>query len=66
MLIGPVLRTVGFWGSFYVFTSYSGKDPATSKYRYPSYLILKEQIILETWEKGFNGETFQKQLHTFA
>jgi hypothetical protein len=50
----PFFRALGFWGSFYIFQKYASRDE-NNRHRFPSYLIFKELVIVETWEKGFDS-----------
>jgi len=55
----PFLKSVCFWGSFYVVYNYSSRDSITNRQRYPSYAIFKEKVIRDTWRDGFNGDKLQ-------
>ena len=57
-----LLRTVAFWGTFYVSYHYARRDPSTLRHVYPSYFILKEHLIKDTWKNGFEGDEFSKSL----
>ncbi len=56
----PFLRSIGFWGSFYVFYHYGRRDELTGRYNYPSYLILREKIIKSQWKNGFNSDKLEE------
>lgn len=62
----PFFRTIGFWGSLYVFQNYSSRNGETHRYNYPSYLILKEKIIKNTWNEGWNGDKLQASFSEFS
>jgi hypothetical protein len=62
----PFLRSVCFWGSFYVFYNYSSRDPISKRQRYPSYLIFKEKIIRDTWRDGFNCDKLQTEFGHYS
>jgi hypothetical protein len=46
-------KTIAFWLSFYGAYNYADREPVTGQHVYPSYAILKQKIVAETWEKGF-------------
>jgi len=50
----PFFRALGFWGAFYVFQKYASKDENNNN-RFPSYLIFKQSVIADTWEKGYDS-----------
>jgi hypothetical protein len=62
----PLFRTIGFWASLYVFQDYSSRNVETHRYKYPSYLILKEKIIKGTWNNGWNGDKLQASFGEFS
>jgi hypothetical protein len=62
----PFLRSICFWGSFYVFYNYSGRDPVTRSQKYPSYAIFKEKIVKDTWRDGFIGDKIQTDFGHFS
>ena len=51
-------RTITFWLTFYGAYNYASRDQITGQHVYPSYAILKQKLISETWEKGFEGDRF--------
>lgn len=62
----PFLKSLCFWGSFYVLHKYSSRDPYTNKQRYPSYAIFKEKIIKDTWRDGFNSDKISTDFGHFS
>jgi hypothetical protein len=62
----PFLRSVAFWGSFYVFYNYAGREVQTGRQRYPSYAIFKEKIVRDTWRDGFNGDKLQTEFGHYS
>ena len=61
----PFLRSVCFWGSFYLMYQYSGRHPITNRQNYPSYAILKEKLIKAQWRDGFDSDKFFKDVGHF-
>ena len=61
----PFLKSVCFWGSFYLVYHYSGRHPITNRQNYPSYAILKEKLIKAPFRDGFDGEKFWKDVSHF-
>lgn len=53
-----LFRTLAFWGTFYTAYHYARRDPATLRHVYPSYFILKEKVIKDTWKNGFEDDNF--------
>ena len=51
-------RAIAFWLTFYGAYNYASRDELTGHHVYPSYAILKQKLISETWEKGFEGDRF--------
>ena len=62
----PFVRSLCFWGSFYLFYHYSSRDPSTHKQRYPSYAIFKEKIIRDTWRDGFDSQKISTDFGHFT
>lgn len=59
-MYSPFLRTVAFWGTFYGSYHYARRDPQTKQHVYPSYLILKQKLIKDTWNQGFDSAKFSE------
>lgn len=64
-MYSPFLRSVAFWGTFYGVYHYARRDEATNQHNYPSYVILKQKVIADTWTKGFDSETFNRSFDEF-
>jgi ribonucleotide reductase beta subunit family protein with ferritin-like domain len=62
----PFLKSILFWGSFYVFYHYSSREPLTNRQKYPSYAIFKEKMVRDTWRDGFNGDKMSKDWGHFT
>lgn len=58
-------RTVAFWCSFYGVYHYAKTDELTKQYVHPSYFILKQELIFDTWKGGFKEDMFYKSLNDF-
>ena len=59
-MYSPLMRAVAFWGTFYCTYQYARKDPQTNQQTHPSYLILKQKLIKDTWSRGFDSERFSE------
>jgi hypothetical protein len=55
-------RTVAFWGSFYGMYSYARRDEVSRQNTHPSYFILKQELIFDTWKDGFKEDVFYQAL----
>lgn len=66
MAYSPFLRSICFWGSFYVVYNYSSRDPRTNRQNYPSYAIFKEKIVKDTWRDGYNGDKLSTDFGHFS
>ena len=51
----PIFRTITFWATFYGAYHYARRDEVSGQHVYPSYVILKQKIISDTWSKGIDG-----------
>lgn len=60
-----LFRTLAFWATFYGTFQYARKDPETKQYVNPSYLILKQKLIKDTWKEGFNGDKFDESFKQY-
>lgn len=60
-----LLRSVAFWGTFYASYHYARRDPVTRQHVYPSYAILKQKVLKDTWTNGFEGDSFSKSCSEF-
>ena len=54
-MFSPLLRSLAFWGTFYCTYQYAHRDENTQQHAYPSYVIMKQKIIQDQWNQGFNG-----------
>ncbi len=64
-MAGPIIKAVAFWGSFYAMYHYARQNEATGTYSYPSYVILKQKIIKDSWNNGISGEKLSDDLGLF-
>ena len=54
-MLSPLIRSIAFWGTFYGTYHYARKDELTHQHVYPSYVILKQKIICDSWKDGFES-----------
>lgn len=66
MAKSPFLKSVIFWVSFYALHEYSGRDPYNNRQKFPSYAILKQKIILDTWNYGLDSDKLSKDWGHFT
>ena len=64
-MYSPLLRTIAFWGTFYGAYHYAKRDEVTQQHVYPSYAILRQKVLKDTWNKGFEGEAFQNSFDEY-